>query len=215
MSRYETEEEQIDAIKSWWKKNGTATLSAVLVVVLAASAWRYWQNTQFVNSANASATFEILQASDAQGNFGEVAREALKLMNENADSPYATAAALLHAKYSLEKSEFDEAKTHLQWAVDHAPSAELKATAQLRMARLQAQMSEFEAAKATLDSITADKGQKESALRADVDYLNGLLALSLQQTDDAFSAFQAVIDNPQTDDNLRGLAEIQLADLAK
>lgn len=213
MSRYETEEEQIEALKSWWKKNGTSLLTAILVVVVTISGWRYWQNSEFVKSANASATFEVLQNSELQGNFGEVAREALKLMNENPESPYAFAAALLHAKFNLDKAEYDEAKIHLQWAIDHAPSPELKATAQMRMARVYAQESNFDQANTVLSSIELPKG--DSALVADIDYLKGLIALSKGNKEAAFTAFQAVMDNLKTDDNLRGLAEIQLADLAK
>ncbi|HHS99638.1 MAG TPA: tetratricopeptide repeat protein, partial [Thiomicrospira sp.] len=66
MSRYETEEEQIEAFKSWWKKNGTQLLSAILVVVLVFSGWRYWTNTKYVESVNASSTYELLQASYIQ-----------------------------------------------------------------------------------------------------------------------------------------------------
>ncbi len=213
MSRFETEEEQVEAIKSWWKKNGTSLLTAILVVVVAVSGWRYWQNSQFVASANASATFEVLQDRSLQGNFGDVAREALKLMNENPESPYATAAALLHAKYDLEKGEIEQAKTNLQWAIDHAPSAEMKAIAQVRMARLLAQQTKFDDAQSLLSNI--QRGGDDSALAADIDYLQGLIALSKQELQQAQAAFQSVMDNPNTDDNLRGLAEIQLADIAQ
>ena len=87
MSRYDTEEEQVEAIKTWWKKNGTQLLTAILVVVLAVSGWRYWTNTQYVNSVNASSINELLQANYQQGSFGEVSREALKLMQEQPESP--------------------------------------------------------------------------------------------------------------------------------
>lgn len=213
MSRFETEEEQIDAIKTWWKKNGTALLTAVLVVVIAISGWRYWQNTTFVENANASATFEILQSKSVQGQFGDVAREALKLMNELPESPYATAAALLHAKFSMEKGEVEEAKTHLQWAIDHAPSAELKAVSQLRMTRLLIDAKDLDAAQTVLSQIAV--GKQSNAMLADVDYIKALIALSQNKIDEARAAFQAVLDNEHTDDNLRGLTEIQLADLAK
>lgn len=212
MSRFETEEEQIDAIKSWWKKNGTALLTGVLVVVVAVSGWRYWQNSQFVASANASATFEVLQNRALQGNFGEVAREALKLMNENPESPYATAAALMHAKYDIEKGDLEKAKENLQWAIDHSPSIELQSIAQMRLARLLAQQAEYTQAENLLGSIAL---AEQTALKADIDYLKGLLALSQQDNEQALQWFQAVLTNEQTDDNLRGLAEIQLADLTQ
>jgi len=213
MSRFETEDEQVEAIKSWWKKNGTALLTVILVVVVAISGWRYWQNSEFVESANASATFEVLQSRSLQGSFGDVARDALKLMNENPESPYAAAAALLHATYDYEKADIEQAQTNLQWVIDHATSEELKAIAQIRMARLLAQQSKLDDAQAILAKIPRDA--EDSALSADIDYLQGLIALSKQELTQAQTAFQSVIDNPNTDDNLRGLAEIQLADIAQ
>lgn len=217
MSRNEHEEEQIEAIKSWWKKNGTALLTVVLVVVATFSGWRYWQNSQYVSAANASATFEVLQSKYQQGSFGDVAREALKLMNENPDSAYASAAAMLHAKFSFEKGDFEEAQKNLQWVTEHSNSIELKATAQLRMARLLAQSGDYDQAQKTLSAISLPKGQaqEQSALSADIEYVKGLIALSQNDSEQAFMSFQSVMDNPNTDDNLKGLAEIQLADLAK
>lgn len=32
MSRYETEEDQVEAIKQWWQKNGTQLLSGIFGV---------------------------------------------------------------------------------------------------------------------------------------------------------------------------------------
>ena len=213
MSRYQSDDEQIDAIKSWWKKNGTSLLTGILIVVATASGWRYWQNSQFVEKANASATFEMLQVSEAQGSFGDVAREALKLMNESPKSPYASAAALLHAKYSLQKGDQEEATANLQWVVDHAPDVELKAVAQMRMTRLLSQQGQFDDALQMLETIKVPTNAL--AMVAERSYLKGLIMLSKANLDEARMAFQAVVDNPETDENLRGLAGIQLADLAQ
>ena len=120
MSRYETEEEQIEAFKSWWNKNGTQLLSAILVIVLAFSGWRYWTNTQYVESVNASSMYEVLQVNLQQGSFGEVSREALKLIQEQPKSPYAVGAALLFATYSYDKGDTQEAIDHLHFVANNA-----------------------------------------------------------------------------------------------
>ncbi|WP_040728064.1 tetratricopeptide repeat protein [Thiomicrorhabdus sp. Kp2] len=213
MSRYETEEEQIEAFKSWWNKNGTKLLSAILVVVLAFSGWRYWTNTQYVEAANSSSMYELLQASMQQGNFGEVSREALKLIQEEPKSPYASGAALLYATYSLEKGNSAEAIEHLNWVVKNAPDLALKVTAQTRLARVYIDEEKYTEAEAQLAQLNALN--IEGAAKGSVDYISGMLALQQKDSEKAYSAFSAVVANPETEKNLLGLAQIQLDDLAK
>lgn len=213
MSRYETEEEQIDAIKAWWKKNGTMLLTAVLVVVLAFSGWRYWSNSQYVEKANASATFEALQINAERGTFGEVSREALKLMQESPQSPYASAAALLYAKFELDNGKLENAIEKFLWVEQNATDVEIKAIAQLRLARLYLDQKEFDQAQNTLDALA--KTNLSAGQQANMDYISGVLALLKQEQGNARTAFKAVIDNDAAEDTLRGLAQIQLDDLAQ
>lgn len=213
MSRYETEEEQIEAFKSWWNKYGTQLLSAVLVVVLAFSGWRYWNNSQYVENANASSMYEFLQVNLQQGSFGEVSREALKLMQEQPSSPYAAGAAMLQATYNLEKGEVDEAVEHLKWILVNSEDKALKTVAHMRLARIlsdNGQMSEAEEQISELQTM-----QLNGSAQGELDYITGVLALKKQDDEKAFNAFTAVVSNPQTEKNLLGLAQIQLDDLAK
>lgn len=213
MSRYETEEEQVEAFKSWWNKNGTKLLSAILVLVLAVSGWRYWSNSQYVESANASSMYEQLQANMQNGSFGEVTREALKLMQEQPESPYASGAALLVASYNYSKGEMDEAVEHLKWVIKHSPDAALKLTAHLRLVRIYSDLNKFSEAEAQLTELKSMN--LKGATQGDVDYAAGMVAMQQQKTELAYEAFQAVVNNPDTEKNLLGLAQIQLDDLAK
>lgn len=211
MSRYETEDEQVEAIKVWWKKNGTLLLSGLLVVVIAVSGWRYWTSSQYVESANASTLFEALQANMQRDNFGEVSREALKLVQEQPDSPYAVGAAMMSAKYSLDKGETEEALTHFSWVSDNAKDAQLRNTARLNMARIQIDLQNFEAAKEQLSFL--EKANLKGAEKSTLDYVFGLMALAQENSADAQVAFKRVVDNEQTEKNLFGLAQVQLDDL--
>ncbi len=213
MSRYETEEEQVEAIKSWWKKNGTLLLSALLVVVIAISGWRYWTNTQYVESANASTLFEVLQANMQRGSFGEVSREALKLIQEQPDSPYAVGAAMMYATYSLDKGEMQEAITQLLWVTDNAKDAQLRNIAHMNLARIHTSLKGFDAAQEHLDFL--EKANLKGAEKAVFDYTAGLTALAQSNHQGALVAFKRVVENQKTDNNLLSLAQIQLDDLAQ
>ena len=212
MSRYETEDEQVEAIKSWWKKNGTQLLSALLVVVIAISGWRYWTSTQYVESANASGLFEALQVNMERGTFGEVSREALKLIQEQPDSPYAVGAAMMYAKYSLDKGETEEALTQYSWITENAKDAQLRNTAYISLARIQMDLQNLDAAQVHLDFLS--KASLKGAEKSVLDYVSGLMAIAKSDAESAQLAFKRVVENEQTEANLLGLAQIQLDDLA-
>lgn len=213
MSRYETEEEQVEAIKAWWKKNGTQLLSGVLVLVIAVSGWRFWDQYQTTQATNASAVFEVLQLNMQQGTFGEVSREGLKLMQEQPESPYAAGAALLVAKYHFEKGDYAQAQEPLQWVLDHSSDSSLKQVATLRKARIFADQQQLEEAKSTLD--TLNRSQLTGASVGIYDYVSGLLALSQGQDVEAFDAFEKVVGNPDASKTLKGIAQLQLDDLPR
>lgn len=213
MSRYETEEEQIEAIKKWWDKNGTQLLTGVLIIVVSVGGWRYWQNSQHVASANASATFEVLQASSQNGTFGEVSRDALKLMQEEPKSPYAAGVALLHAKYSYEKGEIDTAVENLNWVLNNSTDNALKVTAHTRLARVYADQDKFAEAQQQLEQ--AGKLPLNGVQQGNVDYIAAMIALQQGKSEQAYEGFAKVVKNPQTEKSLLGLAQIQLDDLSK
>ena len=213
MSRYETEEEQVEAIKAWWKKNGTSLLASVLVFVIAFTGWRYWTNHNQIQAINASSMFEVMQLNMQQGTFGEVSREALKLMQEQPESPYASAAAMLLAKYSFSKGEFEEAKQHLEWVNTHSTDKTLKDTAMMRLARILADEKQFDEAQSVMSKINTS--QLNSAAKSQFDYVLGVIALEKSDITAAIEAFKNVIENEATSKTLKGLAQIQLDDLPK
>jgi len=213
MSRYDTEEEQIDAIKAWWKKNGTSLLTSILIFVVVFSAWRYWNNYNQVQATNASSMYEVMQLNMQQGTFGEVSREALKLMQEQPSSPYASAAAMLMAKYSFSKGDFAEAKQHLEWVNTHAEDDTLKRTSLMRLARVLADQKQFDEAKTVMSNVTVS--QLLPSEKSHFDYINGVIAIQQNDLALARDGFKRVVDNVGASKTLKGLAQIQLDDLPK
>ncbi|MDX1795097.1 MAG: tetratricopeptide repeat protein [Hydrogenovibrio sp.] len=213
MSRFETDDEQVAALKNWWDKNGTQLLTGVLIVVLAWSGWTYYQKNQIAKASHASTTFEVLQSKMQQGAFGDVAREGLKLMEEQPDSPYSTATALMLAKYELNKGEVDEALKHLNWVVKQHLDDAMVLIAQLRIANIYIDQKQYEQAKTLLASIQADK--LVDAEKANYDYVSAQLALKQSRFDDARKALQNVVDNAKAPTNLQNIARLQLDDLTQ
>ncbi len=213
MSRYDSEQEQIDAIKAWWAKNGTMLLSGILIVAIAFAGWRYWQSYQQTQAANASALYEVLEMTNSNGTFGEVAREARKLLQDQPASPYAGGAALMLAQFHWEKAETDDAIDMLQWILDSKQSVQIKQVAALRLARVQTELKEYAAAQNTLNELAAQS--IEPTQQANVDYALAMLALAQQENATALEAFKRVIDNQAGSADLRNLAQLLMDDLAQ
>ncbi|HBQ44684.1 MAG TPA: hypothetical protein DD716_03415 [Thiomicrospira sp.] len=210
---YETDEEQIAAIKEWWKKNGTKLLIALLVVAGSWSGWIFYQNDKMKKSANASAIFEAMQISLERGNFSDISREGLKLLSEQPASPYAAGASFLLAKHSLQQNKPEEAKNHLQWVVDNSKDPSLVLIAQIRKANLLIDSAQYEQAESLLSAINvADLSKAEQGNLA---YAKATVALKTNNITEAISLLTEVVNNSATSTNLLNLAQLQLDDLAQ
>ena len=210
---YETDEEQIAAIKEWWKKNGTKLLIALLVVAGSWSGWTFYQNDKMKKSANASAIFEAMQISLERGNFSDISREGLKLLSEQPASPYAAGASFLLAKHSLQQNKPEEAKNHLQWVVDNSKDPSLVLIAQIRKANLLIDSAQYEQAESLLSAINvADLSKAEQGNLA---YAKATVALKTNNITEAISLLTEVVNNSATSANLLNLAQLQLDDLAQ
>jgi predicted negative regulator of RcsB-dependent stress response len=212
MSRFETEDEQLDQLKAWWNKNGTALLSVVLVGALSYSGWTYYYSSKYAASANASVTFEVLKSQYQNGSFSEVSREALKLMNEQPKSPYASSAAMLYAKFSFDKKEYDVALEKLQWVLTNSTDSEVKALANMRIAEVYLRQQKLEDAQSVLKSI--DKVSVSSGMQAIVAFKQASLALTLNQLEQAKALFGEVVANENANANIKELAQLHLDDLS-
>lgn len=212
MSRHDTEQDQLEAIKAWWDKYGTLLLSVILAIVVSFSGYRYWQSYTFSKAAEASSVFEVLDMSHANGVFGEVSREARRLMQDQPRSPYAGSAALMLADFHWQAGEVEDTVDALNWIINSKQSVDLKQVAQLRLARVYIQQAEFEAADVQLKQLQS--ARLSPAAAANVDYVAGLLALAQQQSEQAYLMFKRVADNEQAQADLRNLASIQMDDLA-
>ncbi|MGL5653635.1 MAG: YfgM family protein, partial [Vibrio sp.] len=63
MELYDTEEQQVEAIKDWWKENGKAVMFGAVIGLGGLFGWRYYQDT--VVAAQEAASHSYSQAVDA------------------------------------------------------------------------------------------------------------------------------------------------------
>jgi predicted negative regulator of RcsB-dependent stress response len=128
------EQEQIEALKGWWKQNGKLVVLALVAAALAfggVSGWRHYQARQV---AQASQLFAELERALQAANPKQVSAVAGQLMDKYPRTGYAPMAALMAAKASFEAGDLKSAAGHLAWALEHARDEETAAVARLRLA---------------------------------------------------------------------------------
>lgn len=178
---YRTEEEQIDALKRWWKDNGQTTVISIVVAVAAVFGWQGWQNQQQTKMAASSSLYEdMLSAANAASGFAASTEQittakhlANTLKKDYAGSAYAGFAGLYLAKFAVEVGDLDGAVAELRVVIDAAVTPELLAEATLRLARvLQAQGNYVEALAALTDESAVYAASYEE-VRGDIHLAQG------------------------------------------
>lgn len=133
---FETEEQQVEALKRWWQENGRAVIAGVAIGGGAILGWTLWQNHQEGQAVAASdAWSQAIEAADA-GDAATVERLADSLADDHGGTLYAAYGQLAAARVAVEAERLDDAATRLSWVVDEASQDDVRLIARIRLARV-------------------------------------------------------------------------------
>ncbi len=192
MIGYETEEQQVQAIKQFWKDNGVAIIAGVVIGLGLLWGWRFYNDSKIAASEEASVAYQ----SSLESLINDESDEKLQLfVNEKADTGYAPLAALILAKQAVEKEDFAGAKTALELAIKG--DAAIADIARLRLANIHLQLGENEQALNVLTKIAAN------AFTAQVEELKGDALIAKGDFDGAKDAYTLAIAQVPNDPNLK------------
>jgi predicted negative regulator of RcsB-dependent stress response len=200
MEIYSTEEQQAEAIKRFFRENGVSLALGIVIGLGGLYGWKAYNQHQIDTAEAASEAYNKFVESD------DVVAASESFVKENADSNYAVLAAFVAAKEAADKQQLDVAAQKLQWAADNVKSEELKATALIRLARVQLAQAQFDTAVATLN-----KPMPES-FKAQVAEIKGDVFLAQGDKAQAKAQYQAALDASK--DGANNLLKIKLDDLA-
>jgi len=134
---YETEEQQIEALKKWWKENSSQIFAGIAIGAILIGGWRYYGNYQQTHAEYASQSYEnIVRIVTTSSDTTDAQAKANELYASYSDTPYASLSALMLAKKQLQKGEMQQAIQQLEWVVNNAQQPELTFIARLRLARV-------------------------------------------------------------------------------
>jgi predicted negative regulator of RcsB-dependent stress response len=198
------EQEQIAAIKGWWKERGKFVLLIVAIAAVTASAWggwRWWHDRQ---AAAASELYQQLDQAARSSDSKKVRDLAVTLQADYGRTAYAAMAGLMAAKAAFETADRGGAKAQLQWVVDRAHSAEMRDVARLRLAGVLLDEQDYEGALKLLDAKVSDA---LAPLYAD---LKGDVLVAQGKPADARAQYQLALDKSDARSPQRQVLQIKL-----
>ncbi|MEH6550978.1 MAG: tetratricopeptide repeat protein [Pseudomonadales bacterium] len=204
MDTYRTEDEQVEAIKRWWKTNGSGTLGAIAVAVALYFGWQGWQNHSLESAQAASSVYqELLDISEvmltADGatkeNFATAAHLVASLKTDYAGTSQEHYAVLINARMLAEQGDRDGAMAELRSLLAQQPELAVKLAASARLARLLIDANKLDEAMVLAQPADASSFTAVFAeLRGDIYYIQG-------DIDKARAAYQEAVAGQSAQEN--------------
>lgn len=189
MAIYDTEEEQLEALKSWWKENGPASIIGVVLGIALIVGWNFWQNHKKDNAEQASNLYTQYTKAVTENKKDSADKLAQHLQEEFKNSEYAHYSGLMQAKLKAEQGDLAGAKEILRTVAANSDK-EISNVAKLRLVRLMMASGEFEQG---LQLISEVDPSTEDGFSGNYDELTGDLLVALDRVDEARTSYEKAL----------------------
>lgn len=136
MEIYSTEEQQVEAIRKWWKENKWSVIGGVIIGIAVLAGGRAWVEGQHSYMESAYSDYQKMVQNISSGKIDEAEKLGASVLGQYSDTPYASLAALALANLKLSKGDLVAAESHLHWALDNTKQESVKHETRLRLARV-------------------------------------------------------------------------------
>lgn len=195
MERFETEEQQVEAIKRFWKENGIAILIGAVLGLGGLWGWRYYNQEQINAKEQASIAYQ--EAVDALAADASGYTDMVNFINDNPSNGYSALAQFQLAKEAVERSDLPEAAKQLGAAASITENSVIRNVANIRLARVQIELEQLDQALSTLALVT------DEAFISQVQENKGDIYVRQQLFDKARAAYSAALEKNATNNVLK------------
>jgi len=203
---HQTEEQQVEAIKTFWNDNGNAIIAGLVIGFASFIGYGYYKENKYQEEINTSESYQNVV--ELAGKDDKAYREAgEKFINENGESSYSALAALALAKDAASHQDWTETEKFLKQAIEKSTDNGIKAIATVRLARVQTQLEQYDNALATVAQ------ELPVSFKATVEEIKGDAYLKQGKTDLARAAYQSAID--ASEENVSQALQMKLNDLSQ
>ncbi|GGP39246.1 hypothetical protein GCM10009347_03910 [Shewanella algicola] len=187
MEIYSTEEQQVDAIKQFWKDYGTSIAVGAVVGLGGLYGWNTYSDMKVESAELASETFQTI--AEQSTNPAAFLTQAENFTAEHDQAGYQALLELMVAKAAIDAGDLTKAETALTKVIAAKPGSGLDMVATIRLARVQAEQNNLGVALATLEQVS------DEAFASQREELKGDFLVRQGDLDKAKLAYQAAVDN--------------------
>ncbi len=191
MEIYDTEEEQLEALKRWWKENGKSALVGLGLGVAVILGWNYWQEYKKGQAEQASALYDQLLKAAQTDKKDTALKLAERIQSQFSSTEYAAYSGLLQAKMKVEQGDVAAARKIFE-KIGSESNKELANIAKIRLVRLMMANKEYEQALQIINEVDPSTSVSFSG---NYDELVGDLYVALDRLDQARTSYQNALRN--------------------
>ena len=209
MVEHLTEEEQVEALKKWWKENGTAIIIGIVVGLGVVIGVRYWFSYQETRAVKASDAYNSFTESVARKDTAATQKLASEMFDKYKGTSYAALAALQMAKQDVTANNLGEAEKQLRWAMANPGHKTIGLVARQRLAEVLVAEGKLDEALTLLDQVKDPTFDPRYAL------IRGDILRKQGKDEKAREAYQLALTDSTLTGKEREFVEMKLDDLAK
>lgn len=208
MSVLVNEQEQIEAIKNWWKNYGKVSLLVFLIGITASYGWKMWQRSQESFNEQASLIYDQMLTSFSQHKQDALIAQANSLSTDYKKTPYASMADFMLAHIAVEKGDLDKAFKELQTIMDNSKDSKIRQIARVRAARILLAKHQLKEAMALLDKVD------DSTFLPQVNEVRGDIYIAMGETSKARDSYKEALNATEKGEFNRSLLEMKFEQLS-
>lgn len=191
MESYDTEEEQLEALKRWWKENGQSTIVGLVLGIAIVLGWNYWRDHKKTQAEQASALYSQLIRSIEADKKDSAEKLAERIQEQFPKTEYAAYSGLLQAKLKVQQGDLAAAQQILK-KIAAGSNKEMSNVARIRQVRLMLASGQYEQG---LQLINEVDPATSASFSGNYDELVGDLYVALDRLDLARSSYQKALEN--------------------
>lgn len=203
----ETAEQELEALKSWWKENGRTLVLGVAIGLGGVFGWTWWQDHLRDQAEQASLIYQKLAEDAAADKHDSVRSQAAAIIETYPKSGYAALAAMLAAKSAFKEKNFIEAMRQLQWVIDNSDKPSFRDVARIRLARILVQEDKLDEAMTVVEAV------EEKAFGASANEIRGDILVTKGDPEGAIEAYRRALASNVIDGSTRSRVQMKLDDL--
>jgi len=204
----ETEEQQLEELKRWWKEHGRTVIAGVVLGIGTVVGWTSWRAHVDAKAEELSVRYEELVNTAAVPDYAGAVQLTDAIIADHPDSSYAGLAALVGAHGAYKSGDRATARRLLEWATSRTGAFQVGDVARVRLARILSEEGEHDAALALLDQVS---GQPFAAVTAET---RGDVLVARDDLAQARAAYESALATDGVSSGARDRIQLKLDALA-